>query len=118
MPPSGHRGRTLAVMALVAKALLVLVTLVFLASMGGGMLFAAPFLVPLHWLAARRSGPYGAGGWTFLAAASVFEYTWMLAFVATDAEVPAALVGAAAALGTIVVFLRRAAARQALATPR
>ena len=61
----------------VAKVVLVLVTLVFLASMGGGMLFVWWLLVPLHWLAAQRSGPWGTAGWALLAGASMSEVTWM-----------------------------------------
>ena len=65
----------------VAKVLLVLVTLVFLASMGGGMALVWWLLVPLHWLAARGSGPWGTAGWAFLAAASVSEVAWMTLYV-------------------------------------
>jgi hypothetical protein len=52
-----------AALALVGKSVLVLATVVCLLSIGGAMLFAFPVLVPLHWLAARNSGPVGAGGW-------------------------------------------------------
>ncbi len=65
-------------MALVAKTLLVFVTLVCLASMGGAMLFAGWVLVPLHWLARRDSSPYATGGWALLAGASMFEMFTML----------------------------------------
>jgi hypothetical protein len=51
---------------------LVLVTLLCLSSMGGAMLVAFPFLVPLHWFAARDSRPFAVGGWALLAALSVF----------------------------------------------
>jgi hypothetical protein len=64
-----------------AKVLLVFVTLVFLASMGGGMVFVWWVLVPLHWLASLRSGPWGTAGWALLAGASVSEVAWMTLYV-------------------------------------
>ena len=73
--------RLMPVLRGVGKVLLVLATLVFLASMGGGMLFVWWLLVPLHWIAARRSGPWGTAGWAFLAAASVSEVAWMTVYV-------------------------------------
>lgn len=63
------------------KVLLVLVTLLFLASMGGGMAYVWWLLVPLHWMAAKRSGPWGTAGWALLAAASVSEVAWMTLYV-------------------------------------
>ena len=93
-------------MAILAKVLLVLTTIVCLLSMGGAMLFAAPVLVPLHVLAARRThSPYSAGGWVFLAAASLFEWSWMALDVVTDSEVLAVAIGGTVAVATIVVLL-------------
>ena len=100
-------------MAFAAKVVLVLVTIVCLLSMGGAMLFAAPVLVPLHVWAARRTGPRRAGGWIFLAAASLFEFSWMATYVATRNEWFAIGVAAAVALAAIVVLLLGLAERSA-----
>jgi hypothetical protein len=97
--------------ALAAKVLLVLVTIVCLLSMGGAMMFAAPVLVPLHVFAARRTGPKRAGGWVFLAALSLFELGWMWTYVATENDALSAMVGALAAVIAMVVLLRDLADR-------
>ncbi len=101
------------VVTTVAKILLVLATVLCLLSIGGAMLFAAPLLVPLHWLAARDAGPYKVGAWTVLAAASVFEYGWMGVYAVTENEWLSPATGAGAALLTGWVFLRAAANRAA-----
>ena len=95
----------------IAKLVLVLVTLVCLASIGGAMLFAFPVLVPLHWLAARGSGPVAVGGWALLAGLSVFEAGWMLAYLVTDASGASVALGALAGGGVTVLFLVQAATR-------
>lgn len=97
--------------ALVGKVLLVAVTVVCLLSIGGAMLLAFPVLVPLHWLAARSSSGYGAGAWTFLAAASMLEAGWMLTYSATGSPALGFVGGFAGAGVTAVVFLRAAADR-------
>lgn len=74
-----------------AGVLLTAVTFVFLASLGGGMLFAWPVLVPLHWVMARDSGPVDAGWWAFLAAMSMLEVGWMLAYIVSR-NVPSSFV--------------------------
>ncbi len=93
--------------AVVGKTVLVLATLVCLASIGGAMLFAFPVLVPLQWLAARRSGPYATGAWALLAGLSMFEAGWMLAYVATDAVMFSMVVGLVVGASTAVTFVRR-----------
>ena len=103
-------------MAFVAKGMLVFVTLVCLASIGGAMLFAGWCLVPLHWLASRRSGPYATGGWAFLAGLSVFEVAWMVMWIATEQTGTSLVFGTIAGLGTIALFLYHAADRAAGAT--
>ena len=78
-----------------------LVTLVFLASMGGGMLYVWWLLVPLHWLATRDAGPYATAGFAFLAASSLSEVAWMGTYGVTgDGAAPTA-----AGLLTFVVTL-------------
>ncbi len=99
----------MATLALLAKAVLVFVTLVCLASMGGAMLFAGWVLVPLHWLARRGSGPVATGGWALLAGLSVFEMITMLTWVATEHGVAAVAAGTIASAVTIVGFLLQAA---------
>ena len=98
-------------MALLAKVALVFVTTVCLLSMGGAMMFAAPVLVPLHVVAARRTGPGRAGGWVFLAAVSLFQFTWIWTYVATGSVAVAVAVAAAAAVVAMVVLLRDLADR-------
>lgn len=93
------------------KTLLVAVTVLCLLSIGGAMLFAAPLLVPLHWLAARDGGPYKVGAWAVLAAASVFEYGWMAIYAVTENGGLGLTVGAVAALLTGWLFLRAGAER-------
>lgn len=106
----GHPG-VAAHMSIVGKVALVLVTLLCLSSMGGAMLFAFPILVPLHWLAGRDSGSFAVGGWALLAALSVFEAGWMLAYIASNHAAAGLAVGLAAAVGVAAWFLLRAAGR-------
>ncbi len=101
----------------VGKVVLVLATLVCLSSMGGAMLFAFPVLVPLHWLAAGRSGPVAAGGWALLAALSIFQAGWMLSYLATGNVVLGFAVGGLAATGTAAWFILRTASRAAAPAP-
>ena len=84
---------------------LTLVTLLFLASIGGGMLYVWWILVPLHWWAARGAGPIVTGWWAFLAGASMAEVGMMLTFVVTHND-PAALVASVACfVGTGLAFV-------------
>lgn len=98
-------------MRTVLKALLIVATVVCLLSIGGAMMLAFPVLVPLHWLASRGSGPYGTGGWTFLAFASVFQGAWMLTYAATGNGWAGLAVAVVAAVGIAVAFLGSAADR-------
>jgi hypothetical protein len=83
------------------------VTVLCLLSMGGAMLYAWPVLVPLHWLLARRSGPMGTAWWSLLAGMSVFEASWMLAWVVSRNAALALTIGVVAAVATMTLFLRR-----------
>lgn len=67
--------------------------------------------MPLHWLAARDSGPYSGGGWALLAALSVFEAGWMLVYLATRSASLGLVVGVMAAMGVAASFLLGAAGR-------
>jgi hypothetical protein len=96
------------------KVVLVGATVLCLLSIGGAMLFAFPVLVPLHWVVSRDSGPYGTGGWAFLAALSMFEASWMLTYVFSEHEVSSVIVGAVVAAGTAAAFVRRGADRSVL----
>lgn len=98
-------------MRTVAKAVLVVLTVGCALSMGGAMLVAAPILVPLHWLAGRDSGGWGAGAWAVLASVSVFQWAWMVAYSTTEAAGGSALVGFAGFAVTGALFLRGAADR-------
>lgn len=89
------------------KAALVAVTLLFLSSMGGAMLFAFPALVPLHWLAARDSDRWGTAGWASLAAASVFQAGWMIVYSLGADEFIAMFAGLVAAVGVATAFVVR-----------
>ena len=91
-------------MRTLGRAVLVATTIVFLLSMGGGMLYVWWLLVPLHWLAARDAGPTATVGWSLLAASSLGEVAWMTAYAA-DAEATATIVGVAVAVATVAGFL-------------
>jgi hypothetical protein len=66
--------------SVLGRAFLVAVTLLFLASMGGGMAFAAPFLVPIHWLALNTSRSWTRFGWIVLAFLSTTEASAIYAY--------------------------------------
>ena len=100
-----------------AKAALVAVTLLFLSSIGGAMLFAFPVLVPLHWLAARGAGRWGTAGWAALAAASVFEAGWMIVYALSGDEFIAMFIGVLAAIAVAWAFATRRRNRLRAATP-
>ena len=59
-----------------------IISLVALASVGGADVYLAPAILPLQWLAARRStrGPF-LMLWSLLAAATAAEGTWGLVYV-------------------------------------
>ena len=88
-----------------AGVVLSLVTLVFLASIGGGMLYVWWALVPLHWWAARRAGPVATGWWAFLAGASMAEVGMMLTYVATASGLAVAVAGLVLFIGTGLAFV-------------
>ena len=99
------------------KLALVLVTLLCLSSMGGAMLIAFPVLVPLHWFAARDSGPFAVGGWTLLSALSVLEGVWMLAYLGSNSAALGLVIALTAATALVALFLFRAADRAASRPP-
>ena len=74
--PSFDRGERV-----VLGVLLGLVTAVMLISIGGGMAYAFPFLLPLHWYAARQAGRWTTGLWTALAALSAAEAGFMYQYM-------------------------------------
>lgn len=90
----------------ISKVILVATTLLCLASIGGAMAVAAPILVPLLWLAARHSGPWGRGGWTCLAALSGGEAAWIYAYSLYGGDSILLLwMPIAAAILVVVVFI-------------
>ena len=104
----GKRGRGFRGMVIiVGKVVLVVATVVFLASVGGGMMFAFPVLVPLHWFAAEKSGPYATAGWALLAGLSLFEVGWIVTYVVAANGWAGVVVGAVVATITIALFMRR-----------
>lgn len=64
------------------------VSLLLVASMGGGFL-ALPLLVPLHVWAARTSGPIGRVLWSLLPVIAVGMVTWAAVYVAFGESKPA-----------------------------
>ena len=94
-----------------AKALLLAVTLLLMASMGGGFLLL-PLLIPAHVWAARRSGRVGRIVWSLLPAMSVGMVTWAAVYVVIGESKPAIwlvpVIALAAGWGAIV----RAAGRR------
>ena len=85
--------------------LLSLATLLFLASIGGGMLYVWWILVPLHWWASSDTGPVATGWWAFLAGASMAEVGMMLTYVATGDGLLVGLAGLVCFIGTGLVFV-------------
>jgi hypothetical protein len=88
----------------VLKTVLALVSLLLMASMGGGFLLL-PLLVPMHVWAARRSGRVGRVLWSVLPAAAAGMVTWAATYVTLGEAQPwiwLAPVAAAAAAGVVV----------------
>ena len=85
--------------------LLTMATVVFLASLGGGMLYVWWVLVPLHWWAARGAGPVAAGWWAFLAGASMAQVGMILTYVVGGNEAAAVAVNVLCFLGTLAAFV-------------
>ena len=92
----------------IGQALLLLVTLVLLASAGGAGIYAAPLLLPLQLVAARASGSGMRAVWTLVGAATAGETAWALTYLAVAERQPwiwlipllvAALTGAIIAQG-------------------
>ena len=98
-------------MAALGKVVLVAMTIVALSSMGGAMLYAVWFLVPLHWLAARGSNGFATGGWALLSGLSVFQAGWMLLWIATDDAGWSLAGGCILALAALWAFVQAAADR-------
>lgn len=63
-----------------SKVILAAVTLLLMASMGGGFLLL-PLLVPLHIWAARTSGPIGRHLWSLLPGATAGMIVWAAVYV-------------------------------------
>ncbi|HUP69884.1 MAG TPA: hypothetical protein VM142_08710 [Acidimicrobiales bacterium] len=62
------------------KVALAVLTLLLMASMGGGFLLL-PLLVPLHIWAARTSGPVGKVVWSLLPGASAGMVVWAAVYM-------------------------------------
>ena len=107
-----------AILVVILKGILVVVTFYFAASIGGAMRFAAPLLVPLHWLAARGSGPRECAWWAMLAGLSSAEAVWMVVLGGTDHAVLAATSGLATFFAMSLALLRTRAAAAAEAAAR
>ena len=94
------------ILRILAKVALSLVTLVFLASIGGGMLVAWPVLVPLHWIVSRDAGPKETAWWGMLAGLSMAEALTMTAYIVAGEGVYLAFVFVVTLVGVSVGFLR------------
>lgn len=70
------------------KAVLLAVTLLLMASMGGGFLFL-PLLIPAHVWAARRSGRVARIAWSLLPAASIGMVAWAVVYLVAGEPIPA-----------------------------
>jgi hypothetical protein len=93
-----HRERT----EQIAKAVLLAVTVVLVASMGGGFL-ALPVLIPAHiWAAHRSRSSVGRIGWSALPAVSVGMVAWAAVYVLVGEETP--VIWLAPALAFIVTL--------------
>jgi hypothetical protein len=81
------------------------VTLVAAGSLGGGMMYAAPVLIPLFWWMAYQSGWPGRIAWSLLAAGVAGEAISLLAYSLVESVLPVALiVGGGIAAGAIVLL--------------
>jgi hypothetical protein len=93
----------------IPKAILLAVTLVLMASMGGGFL-ALPILIPAHVWAARRSrSPVGRIGWSVLPAVSVGMVAWAAVYVAVGEARPVIWLAPAVAFIATLILAARAA---------
>jgi hypothetical protein len=72
---------------LVARWALAAVTLLLMASMGGGFLLL-PLLIPAHLWAARRSGKVGRIGWALLPSMGLAMVAWAAVYVAVGESKP------------------------------
>lgn len=91
-----------------ARWVLGIVTVMLMASMGGGFLLL-PVLVPAHVWAARRSGSLGRVGWSLLPAASVAMVAWALVYVAVGESKPTIWLVPMLALAATFALLERLA---------
>ena len=71
-----------------SKVLLAVLTILLMASMGGGFLLL-PVLVPLHVWAARTSGPVGRALWSVGPMAAVALLLWALVYITLGEAKPA-----------------------------
>lgn len=72
---------------ILARWSLAVVSLVLMASMGGGFVLL-PVLIPGHLWAARRSSGMGRVGWSLLPAASLSMLAWAGVYVAVGEAAP------------------------------
>ena len=99
-----------------AKAVLLALTLVLMASMGGGFL-VLPVLIPAHVWAARRSGRAGRVAWSLLPGASVAMVVWAAVYVVFGETKPAIWLLPLLAFIVVVMLVVRVAARPSAALP-
>lgn len=93
----------------IVKAVLLAVTLVLMASMGGGFL-ALPLLIPAHVWAARRSrSSVGRIGWSVLPAVSVGMVAWAAVYVVVGEARPIIWLAPAVAVIATLILAARAA---------
>jgi hypothetical protein len=87
------------------NVLLTMVTVLFLASMGGGMIYVWWILVPLHWWTAQHAGRVGTWWWAFLAGKSMAIVGMMLTYIAGGNDAAAVVVNVLCFLGTMTAFV-------------
>jgi hypothetical protein len=98
-----------------ARWTLAVVTVILMASMGGGFLLL-PVLIPAHVWAARRSGRAGRLGWSLLPALSVAMVTWVGVYVAVGESQPVIWLLPVAALVAAWLVIDRLAGTRPVAT--
>ena len=99
-----------------ARWVLAIVTLLLMASMGGGFLLL-PLLIPAHIWAARRSGRLGQVGWSLLPAVSVAMVTWAGVYLLAGESKPIIWLLPLIALAVALVLMTLATAPRAAARP-
>ena len=87
-----------------AKAGLLLLTLLLLSSPGGAGAYGSAVLLPLQWVAAKTSRASGRPLWILLAGATALETAWALTYAVAERQPYVWLVPTLTFLATTLLF--------------